>query len=141
MSHLAISASSDCHRSQMHQGASLILLTSLMRALTCTDSKSATQHGCVVCAVVETQAARGLWPYGYQKLANGDDGVGFCLVVAGGPRVAAAEVVGVVQDRTCFWAGDMFSSKLRICDSVPIQRSCKTPFGHVGECRVPRGRS
>lgn len=50
-----------------------------------------------------SEAERGLWPCGYQKLA-------------------AATMA------TCFWAGDTFAPKLHVRDGVPIQRFLQDAF-------------
>ncbi|KAI0293137.1 glycoside hydrolase family 5 protein [Multifurca ochricompacta] len=56
-----------------------------------------------VCGGGHTEAERGLWPCGYQKLA--------------------ASTMA-----TCFWAGDVFAPKLRVRDGVSIQRFLQDAF-------------
>ncbi|KAH8977678.1 glycoside hydrolase superfamily [Lactarius akahatsu] len=56
-----------------------------------------------VCGGGHTEAERGLWPCGYQKLA-------------------AATMA------TCFWAGDTFAPKLRVRDGVPVQHFLQDAF-------------
>ncbi|KAN0133059.1 glycoside hydrolase [Lactarius tabidus] len=56
-----------------------------------------------VCGGGHTEAERGLWPCGYQKLA-------------------AATMA------TCFWAGDTFAPKLRVRNGVPVQRFLQDAF-------------
>jgi hypothetical protein len=38
--------------------------------------------------------------------------------------------------RTCFWAGDTFAPKLRVCDGVPIQRFLQDAFLDMWEAVV-----
>ncbi|KAH9985691.1 glycoside hydrolase family 5 protein [Russula vinacea] len=58
-----------------------------------------------------SEAERGLWPCGYQKLA-------------------AATMA------TCFWAGDTFAPNLRVRDGVPIQRFLQDAFLDMWETVV-----
>jgi hypothetical protein len=75
-----------------------------------------------VCGGGHTEAERGLWPCGHQRLA----------AVARDTFVSL--VVTDAVPRTCFWAGDKFAPKLRVRNSLPHTAL----LGHAGGCRARR---